>query len=49
MVAIIISRPLAAAFVRPVDPAVVPGYSDVVSKPMDLVSNNYATAGDASS
>ena len=37
MVAILISRPLAAAFVRPVDPALVPGYSDVVSKPMDLV------------
>ena len=38
MVAILISRPLAAAFVRPVDPALVPGYFDVVSKPMDLVS-----------
>ncbi|CAN0456633.1 unnamed protein product, partial [Hapterophycus canaliculatus] len=37
MVAILISRPLAAAFVRPVDPALVPGYADVVSKPMDLV------------
>ncbi|CAN0162429.1 unnamed protein product, partial [Laminaria digitata] len=36
MVAILISRPLATAFVRPVDPALVPGYSDVVSKPMDL-------------
>ncbi|CAN0114952.1 unnamed protein product, partial [Ectocarpus sp. 8 AP-2014] len=36
MVAILISRPLAAAFVRPVDPAQVPGYADVVSKPMDL-------------
>ncbi|CAM9192953.1 unnamed protein product, partial [Scytosiphon promiscuus] len=36
MVAILISRPLAAAFVRPVDPALVPGYADVVSKPMDL-------------
>lgn len=38
MVAILISRPLAAAFVRPVDHAQVPGYADVVSKPMDLVS-----------
>lgn len=37
MVAVLMSRPLAAAFVRPVDPTVVPGYNDVVSKPMDLV------------
>lgn len=37
MVAILISRPLAAAFVRPVDPALVPGYAEVVSRPMDLV------------
>lgn len=37
MVSIVIAQPLAAAFVRPVDPALVPGYSDVVSKPMDLV------------
>ena len=33
-----ISQPLAAAFVRPVDPALVPGYAEVVLKPMDLVS-----------
>lgn len=38
MVAVLISQPLAAAFVRPVDPALVPGYADVVSTPMDLVS-----------
>lgn len=37
MVSIVIAQSLAAAFVRPVDPALVPGYSDVVSKPMDLV------------
>lgn len=46
MVAILISRPLAAAFVRPVDPALVPGYADVVSKPMDLVRyNKHCTKG----
>ncbi|CAB1111529.1 unnamed protein product [Ectocarpus sp. CCAP 1310/34] len=47
MVAILISRPLAAAFVRPVDPAQVPGYADVVSKPMDLENTDYWHAADS--
>lgn len=35
------SQPLATAFVRPVDPAAVPGYVDIVSHPMDLVSGDF--------